>query len=266
MDDSIYESLKKVLSVEIEDNKFEYYQAVTSRTLESDLKYKNNEESLVSSLSTLVSFTSSGYDKKKIAEFKKNLGITNIYEERDFFTKLFMRDYVSKNNESYCFRKGIDIRNIFCHFASSELKSDLDFAKTIVTLDGKYLKGMSEEVRSNKEIVYIAVKNDTSKDIDSFINACGNALEDSFIALSYFQKKKENNSYLSVNEIYKTIFKKDENDNFPNTIFKNNVQNKWLDNNFLAGLAKLHIDFVKYIIDGKISISNSNPAILIKRK
>ena len=71
---------------------------------------------------------------------------------------------------------------------------------------------------------------------------------------------------MSVNEIYKTIFKKDENDNFPNTIFKNNVQNKWLDNNFLAGLAKLHIDFVKYIIDGKISISNSNPAILIKRK
>lgn len=266
MYDSIYESLKKVLSVESEDNKLKQYQEITSRTLESDLKYKNNEESLVSSLSTLVSFTSSGFDKKKIVEFKKNLGITNIYEEREFFTKLFMRDYVSKNNESYSFRNGIDIRNIFCYFASSELKNDLDFAKTIVTLDGKYLKGMSEEVRSNKEIVYIAVKNDTSQDIDSFINACGDALEDSVIALSYFQKKKENNSYLKVNEIYKNIFKKDENDNFPNTIFKNNVQNKWLDNNFLAGLAKLHIDFIKYIIEGKISISNSDPVIIKKRK
>ena len=266
MNNNIYENLKKVLCIGIKDNKLKHYQAMTSRTLEDDLKYKNKEESLVSSLSTLVGFTNSGYDKKKIAEFKKNLGITNIYDERNFFTKLFMRDYESKNNESYCFRNGIDVRNLFRYFASEKLKSDLEFAKTIVTLDGKYLKGMSEEVRSNKEIVSIAVKNDTSKDIDSFINSCGDALEDSSIALSYFQKRKENNSFLKAYEVYNTIFKKDENDNFPNEIFSNNVQNKWLDNNFLAGLAKLNIDFIEYIVDGKISLTPDSVRKKIKEK
>ena len=91
-------------------------------------------------------------------------------------------------------------------------------------------------------------------------------MEDSSIALSYFQKRKENNSFLKAYEVYNTIFKKDENDNFPNEIFSNNVQNKWLDNNFLAGLAKLNIDFIEYIVDGKISLTPDSVRKKIKEK
>ena len=265
MNNNIYENLKKVLSIGVEDNKLVYYQAMTSRVLENDLEYKNLEEGLVSYLSNLEAVSSSGYDKNNIAQFKKKLGITNIYEERNFFTKLFMRDYESKNNENYCLRNGIDIISIFHHFASDELKDDLEFSTTIVTLDGKYLKGMSEKVRSNREIVSVAVKNDTSKEIDSFIYSCGDALKDSTIALSYFQKKKENNTFLNAYEVYTTIFKKDEKGNFPTEVFFNNVQNQWLDNEFLAGLAKLNIDFIQYIVDGKISVSQKH-SLLVKSK
>ena len=41
MNNNIYENLKKVLCIGIKDNKLKYYQAMTSRTLEDDLKYKN---------------------------------------------------------------------------------------------------------------------------------------------------------------------------------------------------------------------------------
>lgn len=259
MNNSIYENLKKVLSIGVKDNKLAYYQAMTERRLEDDLEYKNHEEGLVSYLSNLEAVSNSGYDKRNINQIKKSLGIDNVYDERDFFTKLFMRDYESRYNESCCFRKGIDIRNIFFHFASDELKNDLEFSKTIVTLEGKYLSGMSEETKSNKEIVTIAIENDTSKEIDSFISSCGEALKDSKIAISYFQKKKENNTFLSAYDVYESIFKKDKNGNFPSTIFGDNVQNKWLEDNvFLAELGKLNRDFIQYIIDGKISISSSN--------
>ena len=66
---------------------------------------------------------------------------------------------------------------------------------TISTLDGKYLQAMSEEVRSNPKIVYNAICNDTSKDVDSFLSASNEALENSELAYFYFSKKKENNSY-----------------------------------------------------------------------
>ena len=44
------------------------------------------------------------------------------------------------------------------------------------------------------------------------------------------------------------------------------MQNKWLDNNFLAGLAKLNIDFIEYIVDGKISLTPDSVRKKIKEK
>ena len=258
MANSIYGRLKEVVKLGINEKKLFYYKAMTGTYLEEDLNYQNYEEGLVSYFCNLEEMENNLYGSVDSKTIKQKLGISNIYEERDFFAKLFMRDYESRYLESYKLKDDIDVREIFKHFASDELKSDPDFAMTISTLDGKYLQAMSEEVRSNPKIVYNAICNDTSKDVDSFLSASNEALENSELAYFYFSKKKENNSYLSATETYEKIFKKDNDGNFVGDIFKGNVQNYWLsDNNFLAGLAKLNVDFVPYILDGKITISTA---------
>lgn len=261
---NLYENLVKVLKIGIFNDT--YYQAMTQSRLEEDLEYKNLEEGLVAYLFNLENANISGYNKKNIYDIKNRLGITNIYEEKNFFTKLFVRDFLSSSNSEYEFREGIDIRSIYKHFASDELKKDLSFAEAIVTLNGKYITGMSEQVRSNENLMLIAIKHDYSKEVESFLSAKGEALISSKNALEYFKRKKDN-SYLSLFQIYEDIFKKDENDNFPNTLFQNNVQNYWLmDSDFLTGLAKLDVGFINYIVEGKISLTPDSVRKKIKEK
>lgn len=257
MNNSIYANLKEVLKIGISEKKLSYYKAMTDKYLEDDLAYKNYEEGLVSYFSNLEKKGNSLYGNVDSELIKIKLGITNIYEERNFFAKLFMRDYESKYSKSYKLEDGVDVRDIFRDFASDELKSDVDFAVTVSTLDGKYLSAMNEDIRSNQEIVCNAINNDTSKDVDSFLSASGDALKNPDIAIMFFNKKKEQDLYLSATETYKKVFQRDENGNFADDIFKNNVQSYWLsDSKFIVDLAKLNIYFIPYIVEGKISTTS----------
>lgn len=256
---TIYDNLKTLLKIDIKEDKLKFYEAVANKKLDDDLKFIGIEESLVNYFETLELGNRSNISKKHTKEIKSSLGLKTIYEERTLFTKLFMRDYQSKINSLYALKEHVDICDLFRDFSSDELKEDLDFAKTIITLDGKYLSGMSAIVKNNKEIVSNAIDNDTSKDITSFVSAGNIPKKDSNLAIKYFKKIKENNKYISPVDTYNNIFKKDENNNFPTNIFKNNEQASWLeDNNLIVTLASLDYGFVKYITEGKISIEEAN--------
>ncbi len=256
---TIYDNLKTLLKIDIKEDKLKFYEAVANKKLDDDLKFIGIEEGLVNYFETLELGNRSNISKKHTKEIKSSLGLKTIYEERTLFTKLFMRDYQSKINSLYALKEHVDICDLFRDFSSDELKEDLDFAKTIISLDGKYLSGMSDVIKNNKEIVSKAIDSDTSKDITSFVSAGIIPKKDSNIAIKYFKKIKENNKYISPVDTYNNIFKKDENNNFPTNIFKNNEQASWLeDNNLIVTLASLDYGFVKYITEGKISIEEAN--------
>ena len=108
----------------------------------------------------------------------------------------------------------------------------------------------------------IAIINDSTDDIESFTKTNTRLKRDSEMALEYFKKMKSNqDDKFSVEEVYSSIFKKDEN-GFPTTIFKNDEQSSWLDNSeFLPSLVRIDRRFNDYVVDGRISRKNSDKGI-----
>lgn len=265
---NVYTNLKKTLEICPNNNKLSYYQIMSPTKLEDDLKLGSCEEALLVNYTLQVgSINRSGISKSNIQGLKQQLGIKTIYDERELFTKVFMRDYESKNNPAYCLRDNVDVCDLFQALASDELKDDLDFADTIVSLDSKYLKAMGEVARSSFEIVSKAMDFDTSKDVETFLHATGDALRNTGLVIKYLKKKRENNGYLNISEVYETVFKRDSDGNFVDSLFKNNVQATWLsDNNFLALLMQTDSGFVNYITEGKISLGtpSDKPKQMVK--
>lgn len=261
MKKNIYDNLKEVLKQDIDNNKLYYYNSVCNNcNLDDDLQYKNLEEKILGYLIVIEQLSISNYgietNKTKFGiKIMHDLGISNIQEEKQFFTKLFMRDYQSKFNSKYEIGNNIKISKLYQRFASEKLKRDFEFNSTIINLDGKYIQGMSEDIKNNSNIVEFAIRNDSSINVKSFLSATKENLANPKLALLYFNKLKQNNSKFSAINIYKTIFEKNKEGNFPDVIFQGNVQNEWLkDNNFLAGIAQLDRNFVPFITSGKLSL------------
>lgn len=265
---NVYTNLKKTLEICPNTNKLSYYQIMSPTKLEDDLKLESYEDALlVNYLLQVGSINRSGFNKNSIQRLKQQLGIKTFYDERELFTKVFMRDYESKNKPEYRLRDDADVCELFRTLASDELKNNLDFARTIISLDSKYLRAMGEVARSSFEIVNKAMDFDTSKDVETFLCATDTALENSDLAIKYLKKKRENNGYLNISEVYETVFKKDSDGNFVDCLFKNNVQAIWLsDSDFLAKLMKVDSDFVGYITEGKIALTtpSDKPKQMVK--
>ncbi len=254
--ENVYTNLKKTLEICPNTNKLSYYQIMSSTKLEDDLKLESHEDALIVNYMLQVgSISRSGFSKSNIQSLKQQLGIKTFYDERELFTKVFMRDYESESKLEYKLRDDADVCDLFRTLASDELKDDLDFAHTIVSLDSKYLKAMGEFARSSFDLVNKAMDSDTSENVETFLVATKDAQKNTGLVIKYLKKKRENNGYLNISEVYETIFKKDEDGNFVDGLFKNNVQAAWLsDNNFLAMLMQVDGGFVNYITEGKISL------------
>lgn len=252
----LFNNLKTVLSTSLlTEHKLNDYDMLINSKLENDLEYNNFEEGLTNYFLNMNQEDNFCIDKKVIQKIKESLKVSTIEEEKEYFTKLFMRDYQSRYNDRYKISDTHDMSTIFRNFASEELKNDEIFTEVILKLDGKYLKGMNDNVRSSKEMVFLAIDNDTSEKVYSFVCALEPAQTDYQLALKYLKKLKENNAFVTINSLYENIFKKNMVGNFTDKIFKNNVQNKWLSNKqFMIELIQFNPGFVSYIVDGKISM------------
>lgn len=256
---NLYNKLQKNLETNPSNNKLDMFE-----NLEESLKYENMEEGLINYMTSIELANISNIDKESAKAIKTSLGIKTIDEEKQFFLKIFMRDYESRYLEEYKLKKDINVSKIFKDFASPILKENKEFIKMILTLDGKYAEYMSQSIKEDKELIKLAITTDSTKEIISFINSSDNTRKDSKLAIEYFKRIKENNNFISASKTYETIFKKDNNDEFPKEKFSNDEQIEWLkDNMFLANLAILNRDFVKYITEGKISLTSNQE---IKKK
>lgn len=256
---NLYDDLKSVIELISDKDRLSFFETAADESLDNALAYSDMEEGLVNYMSNMELGNKANIGVHNVNLIKESLGITTVNEEKNFFTKLFMRDYQSNYDEKYKFKKEINISKVFNDFASEELREDKEFIRVVLMLDGKYLESMNNNIRNDFELVKLAIKNDSTTDIISFKSASDDLRKNSLLATKYFQKLKSNNQFVSVNEVYENIFKKDSEGNFSKDIFKNNEQNEWLkDNEFLIFLIELNYDFLNYITDGKISLTKED--------
>lgn len=244
-------------------NKLEFYHLLMTTELDDDIKYSDTkEEALVNQFCNLEATYRSRIGKEANEILKTSLGINNLDDEKNLFAKIFIRDYLAStnNDENLALKDNLNAGVLFYDFASEELQNNKDFAKTILSLDGRYMPYMSEEVRNNSSLMSIAINNDTTEEVESFTRCDSNLLRDSKMAGLYLEKSKKNKGYkFNATNVYETIFKKDENELYTTKVFENQVQADWLqDEEFLVDVAKLDNGFIKYIVEGKISLNLNN--------
>lgn len=252
------------------ENKLLYYDQISNTTLEEDITFTAKENAILSDFCELEIYKASILGKNA-KENIRSIYHFSIEEEKEFFTKLFVRDYLSEKenrkelllvdylSETKLFstvaldeaENRLSALQLFKDFASPELKNDKDFAKVILQLDGTYILAMGDIVKDSPTIMEVAIKNDKTPTIESFINSNSKLLTNSDLAIAYFKKLKENNNMLT-DSIYENIFKQ-ENGEYPKTVFKHNEQSSWMeDSNFLPRLAKISNGFTDLISSGEI--------------
>lgn len=257
------------------ENKLLYYDQISNTTLEEDITFTAKENAILSDFCELEIYKASILGKNA-KENIRSIYHFSIEEEKEFFTKLFVRDYLSEKenrkelllvdylSETKLFstvaleeaENRLSALQLFKDFASPELKNDKDFAKVILQLDGTYILAMGEIIKNSPTIMEVAIKNDKTPTIESFINSNSKLLINSDLAIAYFKKLKENNNMLT-DSIYENIFKQ-ENGEYPKTVFKHNEQSSWMEDlNFLSRLAKISNGFRDLISSGDIGPLNS---------
>lgn len=229
------------------ENKLKYYDLICDSCLKDDLKLTPREKKIIESLTD-----------------DNPLDTIYFEQEKSLFTKLIVSDYllrVGDSSEEHV-ENNQNLAELFDRYASSELKNNKDFATVILGLDGRYMRYMGEKIKNSRSMMSIAIINDSTDDIESFTKTNTRLKRDSEMALEYFKKMKSNqDDKFSVEEVYSSIFKKDEN-GFPTTIFKNDEQSSWLDNSeFLPSLVRIDRRFNDYVVDGRISRKNSDKGI-----
>lgn len=265
--DLILELFKKSEFLNKSLNKLKYYNVITDTTLEEDITFNQHEQHVLDCYMDLE-FNSKSLVGKNISDnIRSKLNIF-LEEEKDLFTKLFVRDYLinQTNNKDLELANSLDAVTLFKDFASMSLKNDKEFAKVIIELDGSYIKVMGESIRNNKQIMNDAINNDFTYRVDSFITSYSDLYKDSDTFINYLKRLKFNQKDdFSPNKVYEDIFLKKDN-KYVTNVFKNNEQEHFLDDPlFLESLVKIDSRFSDFIIDGRISkISEDNPKIIVK--
>lgn len=88
-------------------------------------------------------------------------------EQKDFFAKLFVHDFLYKNvnfnQDLFCHIPSHtceeDMMSVFSKYASDDVRNDLEFADTILSIDGCYLSAFGRSVRSNTPLITTAIIN-----------------------------------------------------------------------------------------------------------
>lgn len=240
--DLILELLNANILPNESNNRLSYYNLICESDLIEDIKFTKKEKDIITSFGNGI---------------KENESI-HIEKEKELFTKIFVGNYLLKN-------KYIEIEDdedlymkpeLFSLFATNSLKTDKSFAKTILQLDGTYIKYMGNKIKNNRAMMNFAIENDETKDVESFVFSDSDLKFDSEIALNYFKRLKINKKdNYSTEETYENIFKKaDEDQIFSREIFSKGEQLSWLNNPiFLKQLIKIDDGFIDYVSDGRIS-------------
>lgn len=239
------------------NSKLKYYDVIAETKLEEDLAYSKEfrEEEIVNYLCNLEICNKSLIGRNINGELRKGLRLLEE-RERDFFTKLFVRDYLQELGimQDTTLVSQVGVMTLFSDFASEELKNSSLFAGVILRLNGKYIGAMGKRVQDSELLMKLALENDSSKDVDCFSKSTSKLRYSPDYAALYFQKMKANQKdFFSPEQVYRDIFEQVDGE-YSKKIFRENEQNSWMDDEqFLPSLAKVHKDFVEYISSGKIS-------------
>lgn len=181
----------------------------------------------------------------------------NIDIEKNVYSKLMVLECLGLLDCDNNF-----ISNCIKYCATEELRKDQEFLNLAITLNGKYFRGFSDEIK-NYQNTMIAIANDKDDIPMSFLDAPLELKIDYNLALLYIEKL---NKVFSVDSIYNNLLKYTEKSEFlyPHNnkfIGKNDsqIQRYWLSNPlFIAGLSQINQDFNDYIMDYKIIKYGSN--------
>mgnify|MGYP003290140671 CR=1 FL=1 len=268
-----------------DENRLVYYNDVSATTLDDDIKFNTRESYIVNEFAE-VEVYKSNYKKEKIAESIREHYHLSKEEERELFTKLFVREYLCKKEKnvnlsltnylsqnkmfsSAALFNSLDKLNastFFEDFASDELKNDRNFAKAILQLDGSYILCMGQKIKNSEEMMRLAISNDETPDVISFSKSNSMLLSDSKVALAYFSKLEKNQgSKFSADTVYEKIFKQ-ENGAYPKTVFKDDEQSAWMrDPFFLPRLCQFNVKYQNLIENGDISpLGNKDSKVMVK--
>lgn len=260
------------------ENKLLYYNEIANTSLEEDILFGNKEEKVINSFCELEIYGQSLIGNNVAKNIRSNYYFS-LENEKELFTKLFVRDYLAKKENrmdlilsNYLTNKELfssvvleekkdelTAIKLFEDFASPELKNDKEFAKVILELDGSYIVSMGQNVRNSASIMEIAMNNDDTRNVESFTKSNSKLLKDSDFALLYFKEMKNNQGKdFSIDEVYETVFKQ-EDGKYVTTIFENEEQSIWIeDPSFLTRLAKIDYRFLELICEGKIAPLSSD--------
>lgn len=255
------------------ENKLLYYNEITNTSLEEDILFNKREKNIINNFCELEIYRSSLIGNNIAENIRSNFNLS-VESEKELFTKLFVRDYLSKTDnrtslllENYLVEEGLFAHvaingmkeeltsiKLFTDFASPELKNDKEFAKVILELDGSFIISMGQNVRNSASIMEIAMNNDSTSNVESFTKSNSKLLRNVDFALLYLkQMKKNQGESFSVEQVYEEVFKQ-EDGKYVTTIFENNEQSSWMeDPSFLPRLTKIDSKFVEMICEGKIA-------------
>ena len=281
--ETFYDKVKKIVDerrIEVGDNK-ELFPDNHLGIQYSELKFNKNENIynlLVKDIN--VSKYMEFIQSPKSSEcYLPDTLISDYENQKNYITKIVILNSYPGNN---CFNANVLLdpdlpsfkysqADLLSHVFRNDLRSDVDFAKTILSINGKFLSFFDESITTDPKMVGLSIINDKTDYLKSFmdtITSNNDVIKDYKVGLSFISKGlqiMDNN----VDALYEEVFEKNFHEPFTAGLAWNNddvILYDWLSNvKFVRELMTINEDFVDYITtDGKIAHMNDNSDIKVK--
>lgn len=281
--ETFYEKVKKIVDerrIEVGDNK-ELFPDNHLGIHRSELEFNKNEN--------IYNFLVKDINVSKYTEFIQSPKssecylpdtLMNDYEnQKNYITKIVILNSYSNNN---CFHDNVLLdsdlpsskysqADLLAHVFRNDLRSDREFAKTILSINGKFLSFFDESITTDPKMVGLSIINDKTDYLESFMDTIANnneVIKDYQVGLSFISKGlqiMDNN----VDALYEEVFERKFHEPFTAGLAWNNnfgILYDWLsDEKFIGGLMMKNEEFVGYITtDGKTIHMNDNSDIKVK--
>lgn len=281
--ETFYDKVKKIVDerrIEVGDNK-ELFPDNHLGIQYSELKFNKNEN--------IYNFLVKDINVSKYMEFIQSPKSSECYlpdtlisdyeNQKNYITKIVILNSYPGNN---CFNANVLLdpdlpsfkysqADLLSHVFRNDLRSDVDFAKTILSINGKFLSFFDESITTDPKMVGLSIINDKTDYLKSFmdtITSNNDVIKDYKVGLSFISKglqTMDNN----VDALYEEVFEKKFHEPFTAGLAWNNdgvILYDWLSNvKFVRELMTINEDFVDYITtDGKIAHMNDNSDIKVK--
>lgn len=229
----------------------------------SELKFNNDENVynfLVKGINLeLIELKSS---KSSVCYLPSKL-IDDYKNQKNYITKLVILDSLknkacldSSNNifsdpdlKDFPYAQNELLSNVF----RNDLRHDKDFAKTILSINGKFLSFFDESITTDPIMVSMAITNDKTNILLSFINSKNCVKTDYRVGLSFISKGLQIMDN-DIEALYQQVFDEKFEKNFTSGLAWNDrdILYDWLFNEkFIAGLDPR---FKQYVLENRISL------------